>query len=71
MHGLPKQMRYQAALLPDGGFPRSSGLVPQPAFGTNRNHAAHCGTLVPAFRATQNGPETRLLPRPGPDHNAR
>lgn len=47
MHIVPKQMRYQAALLPDGGFPRGCPPATQPAFGTKRNRAAHCGTLAP------------------------
>jgi hypothetical protein len=56
MHAFPKQMRYQAALLPDGGFPRGSGLTEQLAFGTKRNRAAHHDTLVPAIRDTKKAP---------------
>lgn len=51
-HPLPKQMRYQAAPLPDGGFPRGSAFCPQPAFGTKRNRTAQRGTLIATFCAT-------------------
>ena len=49
---LPKQMRYQAALLPDAGFRRSSRLTAQPAIGTKRNRSAHCGTESPTLSDT-------------------
>ena len=53
---VPNQMRYQAAPLPDAGFPRGSRLAAQPAFGTNRNRAAHCGTNSPTFADTLCSP---------------
>lgn len=53
MHGFPNQMRYQAALLPDGGFPRGKPPGPQVSFGTKRNRGAHCGTIT-----SQNPPHT-------------
>lgn len=59
-------MRYRAALLPDGGFPRGSPLSLQPAFGTKRNRAAHCGTTPPQNTSHNRGPETLLAQRPGP-----
>ena len=46
MYRLPKQMRYQAAPLPDGGFSRDTPRRWQPAFGTERQRAARCGTRL-------------------------
>lgn len=51
-HRFPNQMRYQAAPLPDDGFPRGSLNWPQVALGTKRNRPAQCGTLCPTFSDT-------------------
>ncbi len=53
---VPNQMRYQAALLPDGGFPRGSLIRPQVAFGTKRNRTAQSGTLLATLSVTQLRP---------------
>lgn len=59
-HILPKQMRYQAALLPDGIFPRGPCSGTQPAMGTKRKCGAHRVTLFTTLRATlKNRPRTR------------
>jgi hypothetical protein len=51
-NSLPKQMRYQAAPLPDGCFPRVCAIGGQLRTGTNRNRAAQRDTLAATFRGT-------------------
>lgn len=52
------------------GFGSFRATRRQPPSGTQRKQRSQCGTLSTQC-LTQCGPETRLAPRPGPDHNAK